>query len=164
VTGTTVRVRRAVAGDEAEILRMIVALATFEREPDAVKATEESLRALLFGGDAKVFAEIAEIDGRAVGLAVWFLNFSTWTGRHGLYLEDLFVDAAARRLGVARALFVALAQEAAARGCARIDWAVLDWNRSAMDFYETLGARHSDGWQPWRLEGPALAALAADGT
>lgn len=155
-----VLVRPAVAGDEGEILRMIVALATFEREPDAVKATEESLAALMFGAAPKVFANIAEVDGRAVGLALWFLNFSTWTGRHGLYLEDLFVDPEARRLGVARALFVSLAQEADRRGCARIDWAVLDWNRSAMDFYESLGARRSAGWQPWRLDGPALAALA----
>jgi GNAT superfamily N-acetyltransferase len=156
-----VTVRPAVAGDEAEILRMIVALATFEREPDAVKATEESLRALMFGPDPKVFAHIAEVDGRAVGLALWFLNFSTWTGRHGIYLEDLFVAAEARRMGVARALFGELAREAARRGCARIDWAVLDWNRSAMDFYESLGARRSAGWQPWRLDGEALAAIAA---
>jgi GNAT superfamily N-acetyltransferase len=156
-----VRVRRAVAGDEGEILRMIVALATFEREPDAVKATEESLRALMFGDNPKVFAHIAEVDGQAIGLALWFLNFSTWTGRHGLYLEDLFVDAGARRQGVARALFATLAQEAAQCGCARIDWAVLDWNRSAMDFYESLGARRAEGWQPWRLDGAALTALAA---
>jgi len=156
-----VTVRPAVAGDEGEILRMIVALATFEREPDAVKATAQSLRNLLFGDDPKVFAHIAQIDGRSVGLALWFLNFSTWTGRHGLYLEDLFVDAEARRAGVARSLFQELAREAARRGCARIDWAVLDWNRSAMDFYASLGARRSAGWQHWRLEGEALAAMAA---
>jgi GNAT superfamily N-acetyltransferase len=161
VTRPAVRVRPAVAGDEGEILRMIVALATFEREPDAVLATEGSLRELMFGDDPKVLAHIAEVDGQAIGLALWFLNFSTWTGRHGLYLEDLFVDASARRLGVARALFAALAQEAARRGCARIDWAVLDWNRSAMDFYQSLGARRSEGWQPWRLDGAALTALAA---
>lgn len=156
----TVRVRRAVAGDEGEILRMIRALATYEREPDAVRANEASLAALMFDTDPKVFAHIAEVDGRSVGLAVWFLNFSTWTGRHGLYLEDLFVDPQARRMGVARALFVALAQEAAKRDCARIDWAVLDWNRTAMDFYATLGAGRSAGWQPWRLDGAALEALA----
>jgi len=155
-----VTVRPTVDGDEAEILRMIVALATFEREPDAVKATEESLRALMFGDDPKVFAHIAEADGRAVGLALWFLNFSTWTGRHGLYLEDLFVDPEARRMGVARTLFAALAQEAARRGCARIDWAVLDWNKPAMDFYRALGAARSSGWQPWRLDGAALDRLA----
>ncbi|MDB5716814.1 MAG: N-acetyltransferase [Sphingomonas bacterium] len=157
-----VTVRPAVRGDTAEILRMIVALATYEREPDAVRATEESLAGLMFGESPNVFAHIAEVDGRAVGLAVWFLNFSTWTGRHGLYLEDLYVDQDARRMGVARALFRALAAEAARRDCGRIDWAVLDWNRDAMDFYRTLGARRSAGWQPWRLDGAALERLARD--
>ncbi len=108
--GSVVQVRPAVAGDEAEILRMIVALATYEHEPNAVRATEESLTELMFGDAPQVFAHIAELDGRPVGLALWFLNFSTWTGRHGIYLEDLFVDPAARRRGVARALFVALAR------------------------------------------------------
>jgi GNAT superfamily N-acetyltransferase len=156
----SVTVRRAVAGDEADILRMIVALAVFEDEPDAVNATEESLRAVMFGGDPRVFAHIAEIDGRAIGVALWFLNFSTWTGRHGLYLEDLFVDGSARRMGVARALFAALADEATKRGCARIEWSVLSGNRSAMEFYESIGGRHTLGWEPWRLDGQALRDLA----
>ncbi len=158
----TLAVRAAQAADVGEILRMIVALATYEHEPDAVRATEASLTALMFCDDPKVFAHIAEIDGRPVGLALWFLNFSTWTGRHGIYLEDLFVDPDARRRGVARTLFAALAREAERRGCARIDWAVLDWNRLAMDFYHTLGAARSAGWQPWRLDGTALARLAAE--
>jgi GNAT superfamily N-acetyltransferase len=162
VAPLSVRVRPAVRGDVREILRMIVALATYEREPDAVCATEGSLAELMFGDDPKVFAHIAEVDGAPVGLALWFLNFSTWTGRHGIYLEDLFVDPRARRQGVARALFVALAQEAARRGCARIDWAVLDWNKTAMDFYRTLGAARSSGWQPWRLDGTALTRLAGE--
>jgi GNAT superfamily N-acetyltransferase len=162
VAPLSVRVRPAVRGDVREILRMIVALATYEREPDAVCATEGSLAELMFGDDPKVFAHIAEMDGAPVGLALWFLNFSTWTGRHGIYLEDLFVDPRARRQGVARALFVALAQEAARRGCARIDWAVLDWNKTAMDFYRTLGAARSSGWQPWRLDGTALTRLAGE--
>ena len=158
--GGTVTVRQAVAADVGEILRMIVALATYEHEPDAVRATEGSLSELMFGAEPKVFAHIAEYDGRPVGLALWFLNFSTWTGRHGIYLEDLFVDASARRRGVAQALFAELAREAGRRGCARIDWAVLDWNTAAMDFYKSLGAARSAGWQPWRLEGKALARLA----
>jgi GNAT superfamily N-acetyltransferase len=156
----TVSVRPARAGDEREILRMIRALALYEHEPDAVKATEESLRVMLFGPEPKVFAHLAELDGKAVGLAVWFLNFSTWTGRHGIYLEDLFVDPEARRAGVARALFKALAAEAQARDCARIDWAVLDWNEPAKDFYRRIGARRAEGWEPWRLDGAALASLA----
>jgi GNAT superfamily N-acetyltransferase len=156
----SVAVRRAKPADVPEILRMIRALATYEREAHAVEATEDSLRAILFGDDPKVFAHIAEIDGRPVGIAVWFLNFSTWTGRHGIYLEDLFVDPDVRRAGVARALFVALAREAKANGCARIDWAVLDWNELGMDFYRRIGGRRSEGWQPWRLDGEALERLA----
>ncbi len=154
-------IRSAQPGDEAEILRMIRALAAFEREPDAVAATEAMLTRTLFANGVHVHAHIAERNGRAVGLALWFLNFSTWTGKPGLYLEDLFVDESERRSGVARALMATLAQEALARGCARMDWAVLDWNEEAMRFYERLGARRTEGWQPWRLEGEAIARLAA---
>ena len=96
-----------------------------------------------------------------MGLALWFLNYSTWTGKPGLYLEDLFVDPSERRSGVARALMTALAREAQARGCARMDWAVLDWNEEAMRFYRRIGARRSEGWQPWRLEADGIARLAA---
>jgi GNAT superfamily N-acetyltransferase len=156
-----VTVRTAVPGDEGEILRLIRALATYEREPDAVEATAEGLRAHLFADAPRVFAHVAEQDGQVVGIAVWFLNFSTWTGRHGIYLEDLFVEPDARGAGVARALVRALADEAAARGCARIDWAVLDWNDLAKGFYRRLGARHNEDWEPWRLDGDALAALQA---
>lgn len=159
----SVTIRPAAPGDEAAILRMIRALADFEREPDAVVATEAMLAENLFGAGAHVHAHLAERDGRAVGLALWFLNYSTWTGRPGLYLEDLFVDPAARKSGVARALMVALAEEALARGCARMDWAVLDWNTEAMKFYERLGARRHDGWQPWRIEGEGIATLALAG-
>ncbi|MBV9840891.1 MAG: GNAT family N-acetyltransferase [Sphingomonadaceae bacterium] len=158
----SVTVRPALPGDETEILRMIRALAAFERMPDAVEATEASLRATLFIPHAQVFAHLAEIEGRAIGLALWFLNYSTWTGRPGIYLEDLFVDPNVRRAGVARALFAALAREARARDCARIDWAVLDWNEQAMRFYRAIGGRPQSGWQPWRLEGEALERLAAD--
>ena len=158
----SVRVRRAARDDIPEILRMIRALAVYEHKPEAVAATEDSLDEMLFGADPKVFAHIAEQDGRPVGLTVWFLNFSTWTGRHGIYLEDLFVDPEARRAGVARALFVALAREARARSCARIDWAVLDWNEQAMRFYRSMGSRPSEGWQPWRLDGEALERLASE--
>ncbi|MFD2499676.1 GNAT family N-acetyltransferase [Rhizorhabdus histidinilytica] len=114
---------------------------------------------MLFGDGAKVFAHVAEQGGRVVGIAVWFFNFSTWTGRHGLYLEDLFVDPDARGGGVARALFQALGREAEAHDCARIDWGVLDWNELAKGFYRRLGGRHMEGWEPWRLDGDALAAL-----
>lgn len=153
-------IRTAAPGDVPDILRLIRALATYEHEPDAVKATEESLHQTLFAHDAQVFGHVAEIDGEVVGIAVWFLNYSTWTGKPGIYLEDLFVSEAARGTGAGRALFRALAQEARRRGCARIDWAVLDWNTPAMDFYRAIGGRAQSGWQPWRLDGAALEAMA----
>ena len=153
-------VRPAVPADVPAILRCIRALATYEREPDAVLATEATLHRTFFADGAQVFGHVAELDGAVVGIAVWFLNYSTWTGRPGLYLEDLFVDDAARGAGAGRALLRALAAEAKARGCARIDWAVLDWNEPAMDFYRAIGARRMGSWQPWRIDGDALEALA----
>ncbi len=158
----TLHIRTAQAGDEGLILQMVRALAAYEREPHAVKATEESIRASLFVPDALVHAFIAELDGRPAGFALWFLTHSTWTGRPSLYLEDLFVDDAARGQGIARALFRRLAREAKARDCARIDWAVLDWNVDAMAFYRRMGAARQTGWQPWRLHGDALDALVAE--
>ena len=156
----SVAIRRAAPGDVPDILRLIVALAVYERSPDAVKATEATLHETLFGSDPRVFVHLAERDGEIVGVALWFLTYSTWTGTPSLYLEDLFVSESARGLGVGRMLFEALAREAKARGCGRIDWAVLDWNEPAMDFYRSLGAARSIGWQPWRIEGPSLYRLA----
>lgn len=155
----TATIRPARAGDEGDILRLIRDLAAYEREPDAVQMTAEGLAAHLFADVPRVFAHVAEADGRIVGTAVWFLNFSTWTGQHGIYLEDLFVDPAVRGEGVARGLFRALALEAKVRGCLRIEWAVLDWNDLAKGFYSRLGAQHNDTWEPWRLSGEALTAL-----
>lgn len=161
----TVTIRPARPGDEHDILRLIRALADYEREPDAVEATAEGLRSHLFGGEPQVFAHVAEGDdtdegpGGVVGIAVWFVNFSTWTGRHGIYLEDLYVDPSVRGAGVARALVGALAAEATTRGYARLEWAVLDWNELAKGFYRRLGARPQTTWEPWRLDGDALAAL-----
>lgn len=152
-------VRCARPADVPAILAMIRALAAYEREPDAVKATEESLMRSLFANNAQVFAHVVEIDGAVAGTAVWFLNYSTWTGKPGLYLEDLFVADTARGTGAGKALFKALAEEAERLGCARIDWAVLDWNTPAMDFYRALGGRPQSGWQPWRIDGTALEAL-----
>lgn len=155
----TVTIRRARPGDVPDIHRLITALAVYERSPDAVKATEEWLEQTMFGEDPRVFVHLADRDGETVGVALWFLTYSTWTGSPTLYLEDLFVDESARGLGIGRMLFRALAKEARALGCGRIDWAVLDWNEKAMDFYRSLGAHHSTGWQPWRIEGPALDEL-----
>jgi GNAT superfamily N-acetyltransferase len=154
-------VRRAEPRDVPDILRLIRHLAVYERQPDAVEASEASLHETLFAHDAQVFAHVAEAGDVIVGIAVWFLNFSTWTGRSGLYLEDLVVDEAARGTGAGKALFRALALEAMSRDCARIDWAVLDWNESAMDFYKAIGGRPQSGWQPWRLDEAAIRELAA---
>jgi len=157
----TATIRRARPGDEHDILRLIFALATYEQAPDAVKATPEGIAAALFADHAKVFGHVAEQHGKVVGIAIWFFNYSTWTGRHGIYLEDLFVDPDVRGGGVARALFEALAAEAKAHDCARLDWAVLDWNELAMGFYRKLGARHLDDWQHWRIDGETLEELKA---
>jgi len=156
-------VRMARPGDEPEMLRLIHALASYEHEADAVKATTETLRESFFGENPQAFAHVAEYQGRIVGTAIWFFNYSTWTGRKGIYLEDLFVDEQVRGLGVGRALFRALARRALDEDCARIDWAVLDWNTPAMAFYRHIGGRRASGWQPWRLEGDAIAALAEEG-
>ena len=152
-------IRRARPGDEHAILRLIRALAAYENEPDAVKATPEGLARKLFGPDPRIFAHVAELDGRIVAMAVWFFTFSTWTGKHGLFLEDLFVDPEARGHGIARALFEALAAEAKANDCARIDWSVLGWNELAKGLYRRLGGRHMDAWEPWRIDGEALERL-----
>ena len=159
---TAATIRPARPGDEDDILRLIQALADYEREPDAVGNTAADLRHHLFGEAPKVFAHVAEVDGRVVGIAVWFLNYSTWTGTHGIYLEDLFVDPETRGHGVALGLMRALAAECDANGYARLEWSVLDWNELAKGFYRRIGARHNETWEPWRLTGPALAALAQD--
>jgi len=155
----TVSVRAARSGDEGEILRLIRALADYEHMLDSVKVTEPELAGHLFNDNPRVYAHVAEIEDRVVGIAVWFLNFSTWTGRHGIFLEDLFVDPDVRGGGVARALFRALAVEAKARDCPRLDWMVLDWNELGKGLYRRLGAWPNNSWEPWRLDGDALKAL-----
>jgi GNAT superfamily N-acetyltransferase len=163
------RIRPARPGDEAALLELIRALAVYEREPDAVATTIPDLTAALFPPEAaaaRAHAFVAEWDqpspsgGPLVfGMAVWFVSFSTWTGRHGIWLEDLFVDPSARGLGAGRALLEELAQECRRRGYARLDWAVLDWNAPAQGFYRSLGARPLDEWTSWRLDGEDLRKL-----
>jgi GNAT superfamily N-acetyltransferase len=155
-----VRVRPVRPGDEAEIDRMIHALAAYERSSDLVDASVEDLAAALFGPDPRVFAHVAEVEGEVVGFALWYVTYSTWTGRHGLWVEDLFVDPAARRQGAGRALLAALAAECQRRGYRRLEWWVLDWNTPAWDFYRGLGATPMDQWTVQRLSGDALAGLA----
>jgi GNAT superfamily N-acetyltransferase len=157
----TLAIRPAVAGDVATILALVRELALYERAPDSVVATPELLHHALFGDAPAAEALIAEIDGNAVGMAIFFPNFSTWTGRAGLYLEDLYVTPQARRDGVGSALLRHLAGIAVARGCGRFEWAVLDWNRPAIEFYLSKGAEAMDEWRIYRVEGEALASLAA---
>nr|WP_255626136.1 GNAT family N-acetyltransferase [Xanthomonas sp. NCPPB 1067] len=142
---------------------LITALAVYEREPEAVKAGPDDLRASLFGDAATAHALICEQDGQALGFAVYFFNYSTWLGRNGLYLEDLFVRPEARGKGAGLALLRHLAQLAVQRGCGRFEWSVLDWNQPAIDFYQAVGARPMDGWTVYRLDGERLAAFAASG-
>ncbi|AZS37734.1 hypothetical protein CVS47_02380 [Microbacterium lemovicicum] len=152
--------RVARPGDELGILACIQALADYEREPDAVENTVEALTASLFGDEPRVFAHVVEQDGVIRGIAVWFLTYSTWTGRHGIWLEDLFVDEAGRGQGWGLALIAALADVCVARDYSRLEWTVLDWNEPSIAFYRSLGAQPQSEWTSQRLTGDALAALA----
>ena len=154
-------IRSATPADIPTIRSMIVELAVYEREPDAVKASEADLHKALFGERPIAEAVIAEHEGAPVGVAVFFTNFSTWEGKGGLYLEDLFVRPQARGLGIGKALLVYLAGIAVVRDYARFQWQVLDWNEPAIGFYRSLGAVQQDEWLSMRVEGAALVALAA---
>ncbi|WP_343528787.1 GNAT family N-acetyltransferase [Sphingomonas sp.] len=156
----TVTIRAAGPADIATILGFVRELAAFEREPDAVVATEPMLAEALFGERPAAEAVIAERDGAPVGFALFFANFSTWTGRRGLYLEDLYVSPAARGGGVGKALLIHLAGIARDRGWARFEWSVLDWNRPAVEFYRAMGAQAMDEWTVQRVSGEALERLA----
>ncbi|HVJ03666.1 MAG TPA: GNAT family N-acetyltransferase [Sphingomonas sp.] len=152
-------IRPATPADVPLILQLVRELAEYEREPDAVVATEAMLHEALF---ERRFAEsvIAEIEGRPVGFALFFHNFSTWTGRPGIYLEDLYVTPDARGGGAGKALLRHVAGLALDRGCGRFEWAVLDWNQPAIDFYRAMGARPMDEWIIQRVTGDALVRLA----
>lgn len=158
-------VREATLEDVPDVLRLIRALATYERDPDSVETSEDDLRTWLFGADPVAEVLVAELDGAVVGMALWFRTYSTWTGLPGIHLEDLFVDPAARGSGLGRALLAALARIAVDRGYRRVEWVVLDWNTPSIEFYEALGAQPMKEWATYRLTGDALSALAgADGS
>jgi len=159
-----INIRNAVAADIPQILFFVKELAEFEREADKVVATEALLHEAMFGGDRPAAeALIAEIDEKPVGMALFFHNFSTWTGWRGLYLEDLYVTPEARGAGVGTALLKYLAGLAVDRGCTRFEWAVLDWNVDAQKFYQSMGAVPLDDWRINRVTGDALAKLAGRG-
>ncbi|NJP47851.1 GNAT family N-acetyltransferase [Actinacidiphila epipremni] len=156
-------IRAATPADLPVLHALIRELAAYERALDQAQATEEQLRTALFGPDPVAHALVAADDtsGEAVGFALWFRNFSTWTGTPGLYLEDLFVRPSARGAGHGKALLAALAAICVARGWSRFEWSVLDWNEKALAVYRSIGALPQDEWTVQRLSGPALGALAA---
>ncbi len=154
------RTRPAVEADLPVVLALVHELAAYEREPDAVEATEDDLRQALFGERPVASCEVALLDGEVVGFALWYVTFSTWRGRPGLWLEDLFVRPVARGTGLGRALLSALAAVCVERGYARFEWWVLDWNEPAIGFYRSLGAVAQDEWTTFRVDGTALAELA----
>jgi GNAT superfamily N-acetyltransferase len=155
-------IRAALPADVPEIHAMIRELAEYERELESARATEAQLHDALFGAEPAVFALIAEDNttGAPVGFALWFRNFSTWTGTHGVYLEDLFVRPEARGGGHGKALLAALAAICVERGYERFEWAVLDWNEPSIGFYRSIGAGSQDEWTVQRLTGEALRTLA----
>jgi GNAT superfamily N-acetyltransferase len=155
----TLRIRPAEAADVPIIADLIRGLATFEKLEDQVSVTEERLAESLFGQHRYAETLLAEDDGTPVGFALFFHNFSTFLGLPGIYLEDLFVIPEQRGRGVGRALLRELARLAAERGCGRLEWSVLDWNRDAIGFYERLGARPNSEWTVYRLTGEALTSL-----
>lgn len=153
-------IRTAVATDVPVIHAMIRELAEYEKAAHEAVATEEQLREALFGADPAVFGLIAEdgTTGEPVGFALWFRNFSTWRGTHGIYLEDLYVRPEARGGGHGKALLLELARIAVERGYSRVEWSVLDWNQPSIDFYKSIGAVPMDEWTVYRLTDEALAA------
>lgn len=155
------RIRAAVPDDAEQILAFIRELAIYEKAEHEAVATVADIRERIFGDGATVHALMAETDEGAVGFVVYFLNFSTWQGRHGLFLEDLYVSPSARGRGFGRQLMRHLAALAVERGYGRFEWNVLDWNTPAIDFYESVGARPQSEWIGYRLTGDALKTFAA---
>lgn len=153
-------IRDARPGDESLILELITELADYERLAHHVVATPQDLTDNLFGADSHVRCQIAEWEQQPAGFALWFYNFSTFMGKKGLYLEDLFVRERFRGKGIGKALLQRLAVIAEASGCGRMEWVVLDWNQSAIDFYKSLGAATVEGWSITRLHGEPMSRLA----
>lgn len=152
-------IRPAVENDSPVILRFIQELAAYERAAHEVLASEEDIRATLFGG-GPAQALICSVGGVEAGFAVYFFNYSTWQGKKGLYLEDLYVTPSHRNTGAGKALLKHLARMAVAEGCGRFEWSVLDWNEPALQFYRAIGASPLNEWVRHRLAGPALAEFA----
>ncbi len=157
---TTPVIREATAQDSALILRFINALAEYEKLPHEVETNEQMIADTIFCPSPKAYCLICEIDGEPVGFALYFFNYSTWKGKYGIYLEDLFVSPEHRGKGAGKALLVHIAGIAVANNCGRFEWSVLDWNTPSIEFYKSLGARPMDGWDIYRVDGDALNTLA----
>jgi GNAT superfamily N-acetyltransferase len=153
-------IRRARPDEAGLVLSLVRELAEYEQLLHEVEATEAMISEALFASHPRLFCDIAEWNGEAAGFAVWFINFSTFSGRSGIYLEDLFVRPALRGNGIGKALLSHLAKECVANGWSRLQWSVLDWNTPSIEFYKSLGAVLMDEWTVCKVGGPALAALA----
>jgi GNAT superfamily N-acetyltransferase len=158
--GGAVAIRPATATDVPRIGELIRELAAYEHSLDQVTATDDGLRTALFAAQPAVFAHVAVADDEVIGFAMWFVNFSTWLGRHGIYLEDLYVTPAMRGCGIGTALVAELAAICVRRGYGRLEWWVLDWNTSAIGFYRSIGAEPMSEWTVLRLAGNSLSDLA----
>ncbi|WP_420965571.1 GNAT family N-acetyltransferase [Bradyrhizobium sp. B120] len=156
-------IRRARPDEAGLVFSLVRELAEYEKLLHEVHASEADIADALFGANPRLYCDIAEWNGEPAGFAVWFVNFSTFAGRHGIYLEDLFVRPALRGKGIGKALLVHLAKQCLANGWSRLQWAVLDWNAPSIAFYKSLGAEMMDEWTICRVSGPALSAL-AEGT
>jgi GNAT superfamily N-acetyltransferase len=153
-------IRRVERSDVGSVVGLVHELADYEREAESCTLVESQLETALFGDAPSLFGHVAVVDDEVVGCALWFLNFSTWHGVHGIYLEDLIVGSAHRGKGLGRALLVELAQECTRRGYARLEWSVLNWNEPAIGFYRSIGAASLDEWSIFRMSGPAVGRLA----
>ena len=157
-------IRPAVIADTDTILRFIRELAVYEKAEHEVLSTPAHIHRTLFAPQPAVFGLMAELDGAPVGFAMYFFNYSTWQGQHGLYLEDLYVTPQARGVGAGKALLQRLAKIAVEQDCGRFEWSVLDWNTPAIDFYDTLGAKPQSEWIRYRMTGEALQHMASQAT
>lgn len=153
-------IRRANKNDAHQVLDLIRELAEYEQAPDEVHATPVDLERTLFTEEPRVFCDLVDVNGEIAGMAIWFLNYSTWQGKHGIYLEDLFVRPSFRGKGFGKALLVHLAKICEVEGYGRLQWWVLDWNTPAIDFYKGIGAEPMDEWTVFRVSGDELGQLA----
>jgi GNAT superfamily N-acetyltransferase len=158
--GASLLIRAAVPADATLVFALVRELAEYENLQGEVAATPEAIAAALFAPEPRLYCDIAEWNGEPAGFAVWFLNYSTFRGRHGLYLEDLFVRPQFRGHGIGKALMARLARHCVEQGMARFEWAVLDWNKPSIAFYKSIGAQVMDEWRICRLSGQALRDFA----